>query len=163
LIIPPMIDLRASIAAIPLLILSSCSRPTAWDACERLVGTWEDRTSDTLFQFAETWVRTNDTLITGRGWGLAHGDTVFKEELRLIARGDRVIYAARVPDQNQGRWVEFVSRPAGDPLVFENPAHDFPRRIAYIPEGRGWHVVLTGAEQGEAIEQHLRFAPRVSP
>jgi hypothetical protein len=50
-------------------------------------------------------------VIAGRGHGLVHGDTAFTEELKLIRRGSKVIYAARVPgDQNDGRWVEFTSQ-----------------------------------------------------
>ena len=142
----------------PLLFVTACAGPCAWDRCDDLIGTWEDRTTDTSFHFAESWSVANDSVIAGSGCGLARGDTVFKEELKLIRRGDRVIYAARVPDQNQGRWVEFTSVPSTDgSLIFENLAHDFPQRIVYATEGSGWHVTLTGEVKREKTEQHLHY------
>ena len=50
-------------------------------------------------------------------------------------QGDQVVYEATVPNQNQGKTVPFTLNPnISDTLSFENPAHDFPTRIQYIPK-----------------------------
>ena len=151
---------RIMLIAAAATLLSSCSAPSTWQRCKGLVGAWHDETTDTAFHFIEVWTAANDSTITGWGYGLVKSDTAFKEELRLIRRGPQVIYAARVPDQNDGRWVEFTARTSPDErLIFEDPTHDFPQRIEYVRDGAGWHVILSGREKGEALEQHLHYTP----
>jgi hypothetical protein len=42
-------------------------------------------------------------------------------------------------------------------LVFADPTHDFPRRIVYVPDDDGWHVILTGPNTARLVEQRLRY------
>lgn len=92
----------------------------------------------------ECWEQRGDTLY---GQGLAiqgHGDTLVFEELKLYSDGDVRIYSADV--ENNGGPVLFRET---EPWVFENPEHDFPKRIAYrFIDGETIEVQVGGEGEG---------------
>lgn len=139
--------------------------PANADALDRyrgLIGNWVDSTTSPAHRVYEHWVAEGDTALSGYGHVVAGGDTVFIEELRLAKRGDRFAYCVRVPDQNDGSWVQFASEPMGtDTLMFENPLHDFPQCITYIRATDGtWSASVTGTENGTDREATYAFRPR---
>lgn len=74
----------------------------------------------------ECWSASGDTL---HGQGLqvnGHGDTTVFERLMIYTEGETRIYAARV-----GQSENFIEYRETSPWVFENPEHDFPKKIAY--------------------------------
>lgn len=93
----------------------------------QLIGTWKHESREIY----EKWTFENDSL-TGYGYELKDGQEKITETLRLWEAGDRVIYEATVTNQNQGKPVQFVlNEEETGRLQFENPAHDFPRKIIY--------------------------------
>src|SRR5260221_8026027 len=80
---------------------------------------------------------------TGRT--LAHGKTVFFEFLRIEERPDGVFYVAqpRGKPPTDFRLVRFEKGTA----VFENPEHDFPKRIIYTRTGED---TLLASVEGDA-------------
>lgn len=161
---------------LPWIFLIACGDPepradaaveltSAWSHCALLLGDWQDHSTDKKYQFHENWTAVNDSLFAGKGCALSGADTVFVEELKLFRRGDQAVYAARITSQNTGQWVEFISRTAcADSIVFENPAHDFPRTIAYVPTtDGGWNVSLNGAENGVRRDERLSFVRSPAP
>lgn len=97
-------------------------RQAAW-----LGGCWESRSGTRVTQ--EFWMPAAGDLMVGGGRTLV-GDAVRAfEHLRLHAREGRLTYTAIPSGQ---RETAFVSTTVSDTvLVFENPQHDFPQRIAY--------------------------------
>jgi hypothetical protein len=73
----------------------------------------------------------------------------------LRARPDGVVYIA----QPGGRPpTEFALTSGGSGLaVFENPAHDFPKRLSYRRTGRTLLVEVEGAEKGKPLRDVYEF------
>lgn len=90
----------------------------------------------------EQWRREGSALV-GTGSMQRDGQTVFEEKLRIEADGDGVFYVADVPGNAapvRFRMVEQTDAAA----VFENPDHDFPKRIAYRRDGNRLHAQISG-------------------
>jgi hypothetical protein len=95
-----------------------------------LAGTWRAETRDSLV--TETWTIVSDGTYEGSGVTRSRTDDSLRdsEDLRLLAMGDQVFYVAKVAHNE--RPVAFRLTSCGDSrFVFENAAHDFPRRIEY--------------------------------
>lgn len=113
----------------------------------RLVGDWTDEQTEPGAIVHERWRQSSDGSYTGIGFVMAGLDTVFIEHLRISADSvGRIAYRVRVPSQNAGEEVDFaLTTCMGDSMVFENPAHDFPTRIAYAAEPDGsWTASVSG-------------------
>ncbi len=123
-----------------------------------LVGEWVDRSSPKFTCF-ERWAAEGDSALSGFGYVMAKGDTVFIEDLRLESKDGKVVYSARIDSQNNGQWVPFTADGDGsDSLVFENPGHDFPQCITYVKDSTGaWEVAVTGNENGIDRSERFRF------
>ncbi len=115
------------------------SQGTGWSQ-ER----WSEARGGTMFAFARF---------------LADGRTAFFEYLRIESRGDEVFYVA----QPLGRpAVEFKRTHQGPrEVVFENPQHDHPVRIAYALEDDGTLVAQVEGKGGANREEfRLRRSDR---
>jgi hypothetical protein len=129
---------------------ATCSRleTVSW-----LLGTWRAESRDTLI--SETWVAVSDTTYEGRGVTRSRTDGSTREEevLRLVAMGDGVFYLAKVA-QNERPVAFRLTSCADGRFVFENPAHDFPRRIEYrrVDDARFEAHVSDGGSRGFRLE-----------
>ncbi len=169
--------MRTTLLIAVVIALGSCGDPAPVDTsalpadtttvdplanCRQLVGEWIDSTTSKDFTCYERWSVDGDSAIIGFGHVIAHGDTVFIEDLRISNVDGEVIYSARVGEQNNEAWIPFTAASNGpDTLMFENPLHDFPQCITYIKEvAGGWHVLVTGNEHGEERSEEFRFRHR---
>lgn len=132
----------------------------------RLNGTWfmpTDR-GDRL----EIWQIADDSTLTGRGCRIKpeNGDTVLLETLRLELRGGEITYSALVRGQNQGKSIPFKLTDASnvDEYIFENPAHDDPKKIRYfLLERRELQVTTEGVRNGRPTKQEFVFEREFNP
>jgi len=78
-----------------------------------------------------------------------------RESLRLVGMGDEIFYLAKVA--HNALPVAFKLVDCGEErAVFENPDHDFPRRIEYRLVGNGLDVhVSDGAAEGRGFTLHF--------
>jgi len=92
----------------------------------------------------------------GAGGGDAAGVVIESESLRLVELAGEVFYLAKVG--HNPLPIAFRLTECGEGLaVFENPAHDFPRRLEYRLVGSALIVrVSDGAEGGQGFT--LEFA-----
>jgi len=112
-----------------LFILFSCST-TEKDLPLWLDGSWETNEPEDIV--GEYWEKESDKRIAGYGYILRDGEQLKTEIISIYISGDTMFYAARVPDQNDGKEILFkASLVSEDHLVFKNPEHDFPTRIVY--------------------------------
>ena len=96
-----------------------------------LLGNWEHITE--AGKTVEVWGRADDTTYAGFSYLIKGTDTMFSETISLEQRGNELRYIPVVKDQNEGAPVVFRMTSISDKvMVFENAAHDFPQKIAYI-------------------------------
>jgi hypothetical protein len=107
----------------------------------------------------EHWMGPAGDSMIGMSRTVSQGRTVFFEYLRIEARPDGLYYVAH-PKAREGAAFKLVSCRDGEAL-FENPQHDFPRRISYRREPDGRLVArIEGEEGGRALAQDFVYRPR---
>lgn len=95
-----------------------------------LIGRWENQTSDGVF--SETWIKENDSLFLAESYFINEKDTLFSETIRLEAQANDLFLIVTVPNQNEEKPVAFkLTSSSSGYFVFENPEHDFPKKITY--------------------------------
>ena len=153
--------MQRSVALAGLLLASAHAAPARADVapCPHLesvawlIGTWRAESRDALI--SETWVAVSDTTYEGRGVTRSRTDGSIRDEedLRLVAMGDGVFYVAKVA-QNERPVAFRLTSCADGRFVFENPAHDFPRRIEYrrVDDARFEAHVSDGGSRGFRLE-----------
>lgn len=92
-----------------------------------LVGTWltEDGSS------YEHWDKLSAVSMKGYSYVVKNGEIKVNEYLDLIERKDGTFYIPTVIGQNNGKPVEFKLTASDSGFIFENKAHDFPKKICY--------------------------------
>lgn len=71
-------------------------------------------------------------ILTGRGYKIIDGAEKLSENLEIKIVDGKICYLATVPDQNEGKTVRFeLTRFSKNEMIFENPAHDFPKKLIY--------------------------------
>ena len=106
-------------------------QPTPIDRAGWLAGCWEQRSPNRVTM--EMWMPPAGGTMMGASRTTAGGATRAYEQLRLHTAGDTLIYTALPSGQRQA---DFRSTSiTSTELVFENPAHDFPRKIQYRKVG----------------------------
>ena len=110
----------------------------------------------------ETWTEASPTTFEGQGVTRDRNDgsVVDGEALRLVAMGDGVFYVAKVAHNDYPVAFRLTTCEA-DRLVFENPGHDFPRRLEYrrVDGDRLEVHVSDGAERGFKLDFRRALAP----
>ncbi len=146
---------RALMIAFWLLAAAAASGARA-GSCESLaslawlVGDWTAAGSESSFH--ETWAMAGPATLEGRGieWSPANGAIRNSESLRLVEMAGGVFYLAKVAHNELP--VAFRLTACGDDgvFVFENPLHDFPRRLEYIHSADGTLAVRVsdGSDRG---------------
>ena len=110
-----------------------------------LAGCWSG--PDPGAETTECWMDERGGMMLGVGRIVGRDGTVSFEYLRIVAEPDGVSYVAspRGGTTTTFRLVEAAERR----IVFENPTHDFPRRIAYeLLEDGTLHARIEGIDRG---------------
>jgi hypothetical protein len=124
-----------------------------------LAGSWV--TDAGPMRVEEQWLCPGpDTMIgMGRTTSVAKGKTAFFEYLRIETRGAGLVYVAQ-PKGGPATEFPLVRLEAGT-AVFENLAHDFPKRVVYTRRPDGGltaRVEGDGSSPGQAEEFRYRRA-----
>ncbi|HUP49790.1 MAG TPA: DUF6265 family protein [Thermoanaerobaculia bacterium] len=94
-------------------------------------GTWR-ATSSSGTVTEEVWSAADGTLMTGMHRDIGPGKKTWFEFLRIEQRGEELVYVAM---PGGGPPTEFKATAVGtSKITFENPQHDFPKRIHYWRE-----------------------------
>lgn len=83
----------------------------------------------------------------GMGRTVAGGKTVEFEFLRIEQRGDDIFYVAH-PNAQCPQTDFKLTRLTKEEVVFENPQHDFPKRVIYRKNTDGSLVAKVDAGEG---------------
>lgn len=100
-----------------------------------LQGLWRSEGKED--RFYEEWAIKDRETLSGRSFRIRGTDTVVSERITLGRKQGQVVYAATVLGQNEEKPVPFFLVDGGrNRFVFENPTHDYPRRIVYELTGQ---------------------------
>lgn len=119
-----------------------------------LIGGWENNSPEG--RAIETWEKKNDSIYAGKSYFIMGKDTVSEESIVLEQHGKQLLYIPTVKDQNEGKPVTFsLTYSTNQQLVFENPQHDFPQKIAYtqITHDSVW-IEVSGMVEGKLQAQN---------
>ena len=97
------------------------------DRLHWLTGCWQHRVGQTVTD--EQWMAPAGQAMIGMSRTVGNGRLRAWEALRIVTDSGRAVYIAQ---PQGGAATRFIATTISDTLaVFENPAHDFPQRIAY--------------------------------
>ena len=136
---------------------------TSLDTLRWLIGDWHADGGKTSFH--ETWRELDGRSFAGTGIERSKpdGTVAGAEDLRLLEMGGAVFYVSKVTHNELP--VAFRLTACSDRLfVFENPSHDFPRRLEYR-QGDGALTVRVsdGADKGFTLEFERAAAVAAPP
>jgi hypothetical protein len=129
------------------------SPPARVAALDWMAGTWVRE--DARERVAESWLGPGNGLMVAANLTTMPGGRKTFEFLRIADTAEGFSYFAspggRAP-------VEFPMKSLADrKVVFENPAHDFPRRILYWRDGEALVARIEGSINGTARSEEWRF------
>lgn len=112
---------------------------------------------DELF---EEWEKVDNNQLQGRVFRISNGDTVVSEQVTLSRKQHQVVYVASVANQNDQQPIPFFLISWKDKTyVFENPTHDFPKRVVYrIATPDSIHAWIDGGtgETARRVDYHYK-------
>lgn len=97
------------------------------DFPEFLQGTWKTENKETY----EHWDKLNNNALKGFSYKIESGQISISEYLDISRNGNETIYTATVLNQNEGKSINFKLTKGHSTFTFENPKHDFPKKIVY--------------------------------
>ncbi len=114
---------------------------------EKLIGDWKAETSDSLVK--ESWAHVSNHTFEGAGiFYDANGQLLSAESLRIVEMSGEIFYIAKVA-QNQLPTSFKLTACTGGQLTFENPDHDFPKKLTYhFLSSTELHVTVEGDGEG---------------
>ena len=137
----------------------STTAPTTAALPEWIAGCWSGTRG--AERFTERWIAADATTLIGVAHTLKDGRLSAFEFLRVVVRGDRLVYIAQ---PNGVPPTEFAAPPADQTptaITFGNPQHDFPKRVGYRKTGptglTAW--IDGGAAGGSRIEYAMTRTP----
>ena len=131
--------------ALPL--LASCqSAPNAdkdFSKLSWLEGTWVRTNAKPGRSGSEQWTRGKGSEWIGWGVNMKGADTTFVEKLKIVIKAGDIYYVSDVPEN--AKPIDFkITSIDEKSFVCENPAHDFPKKIAYYKDGNNLRAVISG-------------------
>ena len=95
-----------------------------------LEGTWKMITKRGAI--CEEWKKVDNNHLQSKGYMIKGSDTIINERVALTNTAAGIFYTSTVEDQNNKQPVAFkLSSVNNNIFIFENPEHDFPKRIVY--------------------------------
>jgi hypothetical protein len=122
-----------------------------------LTGTWKINTGNG--SIIEQWQIANDSTLTGKSFFVKNDtDTIPQETIELAFRNGNWHFMSTVQGQNNNQPVSFkVILLKGTEFISENPAHDFPQRIAYRRIKDQLFASIEGKKNGKYSKQNFDF------
>lgn len=120
--------MKALIGLITLFIIFPHSEKDATLSIHKLRGTWKIESENSY----ETWEKVSEKELKGSSYKMKDGKKITAEFLSVKIEEGKTVYTATVIGQNNDLPVDFVlNAKITNKLSFENPTHDFPKKIQY--------------------------------
>ena len=131
-----------------LLLLTFLQTPTISDL-SWIAGDWQTAPGGRR-QIEEHWTAVAGGSMMGVGRTIAGDKTVEFEYLRIEQRADGIYYVAHPKARCPGTDFK-LTRASATEAVFENPQHDFPKRIIYRKTDDGLTASIDAGEGSKAM------------
>lgn len=120
-----------------------------------LLGNWENKSDDG--DLLENWKKVNDSLYEGESYFIKGKDTLHFEKIQMKQKGEALFYITTIKGQNNDKPVTFIQNDTIEKqLVFENPKHDFPQKIAYSKITKDSIIIqISGIQQGKPSSERF--------
>jgi hypothetical protein len=102
----------------------------------------------------EHWVRPVGGVMIGMSRTVAGDKLISFESLRVEQRGDAIFYVASVNGGCPGTDFK-LTRLNAQEAIFENPAHDFPKRIIYRRKSANEMTATVDAGEGTKSQEFI--------
>lgn len=120
--------MKTIIGFITLVTLFSFTKKDSRHDLNFLVGTWKMENKENY----ETWKAINETELEGSSYKIRAEKKTMTEHLSIKEVEGKVIYTAKVLNQNNAQPIDFVlNKEVKNKISFENLNHDFPKKIQY--------------------------------
>lgn len=123
-----------------------------------LVGTWQLTTQKG--KVTESWTKNKDSL-NGKSYRHSlNGDSILTEKVVIKKINNVFHYCVTGFEQNNLGTTNFkLISTAGNTLIFENKAHDFPQRIFYQHKGKAQLLAwIEGEIDGKKVKYEFPYA-----
>ena len=142
-----------------LLLLTSCMSSDKQEDkfFTDLPGTWLMKMGE--MEVGETWTRDHQESFKGTSFFIKNKDTTVYEYVVLEKKDQQWSYTVRAAGQNKEQPISFrLTHQQDRTFTFENPAHDFPKRIIYRFFGQdSIHASIDAGEQMKEKEEHFYY------
>jgi hypothetical protein len=127
----PRLRGSAALAATIILLVAPAGAQPPVDRVGWLGGCWRMSAGPVVIE--EQWTAPRGGAMLGVGRTVRRDSVVEYEFLRVYAAGDTLVYDARPSGQPRAEFHAAPGAASGDvtEIVFSNPTHDFPQRVAY--------------------------------
>lgn len=144
--------------ALSIVLLASCQNKSEnkFDKLQKmewLVGNWEQKLPDGIV--SENWIKENDSTYSGKSYFIKEKDTVHLERIILTQKNETLLYIPTVSGQNNDEPVTFtMTSDTENTFSFENPAHDYPKKITYKKVSpTSLIATISGTQQGKQSQE----------
>lgn len=121
-----------------------------------LQGTWKMENKEIY----EHWDSVNNQHLKGLSYEIKNGQMAVSEYLDISRKNGEVTYTATVLNQNKGKEVRFKLSKTDSTFTFENPDHDFPKKVFYkkISDTEVFVRVSDGKQKASAFKMHKQLS-----
>ena len=123
-----------------------------------LEGMWKMNTKKGAI--CEEWKKMDKNYLQSKGYMIKDNDTLVNERVALTRTKEEIFYTSTVEGQNDKKPVAFkMTVASGNTFIFENPEHDFPKRIVYtLLSADSLHAFIDDGLQHSIKVQHFYYA-----
>lgn len=142
------------------LLLQSCNKYDAngrlikeyeeLDKAKWLLGDWESK--DSIGTLTESWQTLDDSTFVGHSIFITEKkDTIHQETMELMQKENFLVYSSTVKGENRDEATSFQMTESSDSLlVFENPKHNYPKKIRYqLNVNESLLLIVSGTQNGK--------------
>ena len=134
------------------LVLSTSCAEQPVGQFDFLTGTWKVEGKEQY----EAWVKESHNELSGHVYANIDRQIKILESIAIKKVNDQFIYEATVPDQNDGQTIQFIlNEEVKTCFSFENPGHDFPKKIQYCKKSDSELDIHVLGEEGEGYNYTL--------
>lgn len=145
------------IVAANFFLLSAAAQKEIAIPFEKLTGQWLSEKNAHGTVMGEIWEKKDEKSMKGKSFMIKNNDTTILETVELIKEGSDIFYIPVAFGQNDDKPVRFkLTSVNNTAYIFENPEHDFPKRIVYdFLKNKTLHAYIDDGTQNK--RQHYNY------